>query len=378
MPERAKKPPSPAALGKLFQRQGLQPPNMLTLALTGVCNLACSHCWVEAGPDGHRPQMPAAAIDRLLREFAALGGEGVRITGGEPLCHPAWLKTLQLARALDFRQLALQTNATLLTAESVAELAALDFSGLALHISLDGAGPATHDRIRGAGTFAAAMDGLQRLITAGLGKRITLAFTEMRHNLQDFPQLLELAETLGVSAVSAGTLVSGGRAAAAEDQETAPATIAQYLELIERFESDPPFRERYRKLGNLTALEWWRGQPAGSGCCRFAEQPYLTPGGRLYPCLMCHAEAFAVTGALEKPLLAALTEGAALWAGLQQICRLRPTSIAVCRSCPEQGVCAAGCPGRALGSTGDLQAPDDRCALRQAVADQRRRSKKSR
>lgn len=377
MPERPEKTLSPAALGKIFQRQGLQPPRVLTLALTAVCNLVCSHCWVEAGPGGSQLELPEAELSRLLREFAALGGEGIRITGGEPLCHPAWLKALQQARALGFGQLALQTNATLLCAAGAADLAALDFSGLAIQISLDGAGAATHDRIRGEGTFAAAMSGLQHLIAAGLGNRMSLAFTEMRHNLQDFPQLLELAETLGVGAVSAGTLVTGGRAAEAQDQATAPATIDQYLALIDQFESDPLFRQRYRTLGNLTALEWWRGQPADSGCCRLVEQPYLTPGGRLYPCLMCHAEAFAVTGVLQKPLLAALTEGVALWAALQQTCRLRPSSINVCRSCPEQGVCAAGCPGRALGSQGDLQAPDDRCLLRQAVADKRRREKSS-
>lgn len=377
MPERAEKTLAPAALKKIFQRRGLQPPRVLTLALTAVCNLACSHCWVEAGPGDSRLQLPEADLFRLLREFAALGGEGVRITGGEPLCHPAWLKALQQARALGFDQLALQTNATLLCAAEAAELAALDFPGLAIQISLEGADAATHDRIRGAGSFDAAMSGLQHLIAAGLGNRITLAFTEMRHNLQQFPQLLELAETLGVGAVTAGTLITGGRAAEAEGDATAPATIAQYLALIDRFESEQPFRELYRKLGNLTALEWWRGQPADSGCCRLVEQPYLTPGGRLYPCLMCHAEAFAVTGVLQKPLHQALTEGVELWAALQQTCRLRPTTITVCRSCPEQGVCAAGCPGRALGSLGDLQAPDDRCLLRQTVAEKRRREKNS-
>lgn len=361
---------------QIFRRAELQPPRTLTLALTDACNLCCSHCWVESGPDGPLVEMPTAAIFRLLREFAALGGEGVRITGGEPLCHPAWLEALRLARELGFSHLDLQTNATLLTTEAVAELAALDVPGLAIQVSLEGACAASHDRVRGEGTFVAALAGLQRLIDAGLGTRITLAFTEMSHNLQEFPELLELAERLGVGAVTAGTLVTGGRAAAGATGACAPATIAQYLQLVDRYQSDPGFRARYRTLGNLTALEWWRGQPPATGCCRFVEQPYLTPAGRLYPCLMCHAETYAVTGMFEKSLAAALAEGASLWADLQAQCRLRPHTLAVCQGCPELGVCAAGCPGRALGSSGDLQAPDDRCALRQALAAKRRAESK--
>lgn len=372
MPPKTQKTITAAEMRQVFRRAALQPPRTLTLALTDACNLCCSHCWVESGPDGALVEIPAAAILRLLREFAAMGGEGVRITGGEPLCHPAWLEALRLARELGFSHLGLQTNATLLTSEAVADLAALDSPGLAIQVSLEGACAASHDLVRGEGSFAAALAGLQRLIDAGLGSLTTLAFTEMSHNLQEFPELLELAERLGVAAVTAGTLVTGGRAAAGATSPCAPATIAQYLQLVDRYKSDQGFRGRYRKLGNLTALEWWRGQPPATGCCRFVEQPYLTPAGRLYPCLMCHAEAYAVTGMFEKSLAAALVEGASLWADLQARCRLRPHTLAACQSCPEQRVCAAGCPGRALGSSGDLQAPDDRCALRQALAAKRR------
>lgn len=360
-----------AQLRQALRQAGLQPPRVLTLAITGTCNLSCGHCWVESGP-GALAAMPAAAIFRLLREFAALGGAGIRITGGEPLCHPAWLESLRLARDLGFAQLALQTNATLLDSDAVAKLAALAAPSLAIQVSLEGACAASHDQIRGKGSFAATLAGLERLVAAGLGSRTTLAFTEMRHNLSEFPDLLQLAEKLGVAAVIAGTLVTGGRAAEEATGAGAPATIDQYLQLLDRYLREPEFRERYRKLGNLTALEWWRGEPAGTGCCRFIEQPYLTPAGQLYPCLMCHARDYGVSGVLETSLVAALTEGIGLWRSLQTHCRQRPHTLSACQVCPEKEACAAGCPGRALGSSGKLQAVDDRCALRQAIAARRR------
>lgn len=370
------KPISTSAMGKIFHQHGLQLPQTLSLALTGRCNLYCSHCWVDSSPEGGHPELPEAVIYRLLREFAAIGGHGVRITGGEPLCHPAWLSCLKLVRELGFSKLELQTNGTLLSAEAVEDIANLDFPGLTIQLSLEGATAASHDRIRGDGNFTAVLTGIQHLVAAGLGQRINLAFTEMRHNLSQFPQLLQLAETLGVGAVTAGTLVTGGRGGGAESPPL-PATIEQYLDLIDQFESDHTFRERYHKRGNLTALEWWQDKPSVSNCCQFVQQPYITPSGRIYPCLMCHTDAYAVTGVLAKPLTDALVEGTSLWSTLQQTCRLRSSTIVTCQNCSEQTACAAGCPGRALGSSGDLQAPDDRCGLRQAIARKRRDAKKA-
>lgn len=371
MPLKENKTLTATQVHRALQQAGLQPPRMLTLAITGACNLCCGHCWVESGPEA--PQvMPAAAIFRLLTEFATLGGEGIRISGGEPLCHPAWLEALRLARELGFSRLALQTNATLLDTGAAAELAALAAPELAIQVSLEGACAASHDQIRGPGSFAAALAGLERLVAAGLGNRTTLAFTEMRHNLPEFPELLELAESLGIGAVTAGTLVTGGRAAEEATGASASASIDQYLQLLDRYQRDQDFRQRYHRLGNLTALEWWRGEPPATGCCRFIEQPYLTPAGQLYPCLMCHAQAFAVGGVLEKPLSEALIEGASRWGKLLALCRQRPHTLTACQACPERDICAAGCPGRALGSSGDLQAVDDRCALRQAIAAKRR------
>ena len=101
--------------------------------------------------------------------------------------------------------------------------------------------------------------------------------------------------------------------------------------------------------------------------CTFIENPYLTPSGRLYPCLMCHADEFSVTGVFEKGLAAALAEGAPLWASLLRISRSRGEEIPECRDCRGRLSCAGGCMGRAWGSCGNLLAADDRCEVRRAI-----------
>jgi radical SAM protein with 4Fe4S-binding SPASM domain len=344
---------------------GLHPPGILTLSITGACNLKCCHCWVKAGEATSHTHVPLRTVRRLLEEFAVNGGEGVRITGGEPLSHPHWLEIVQFACSLGFNKVILQTNAMLLRDTHIAALRELDFPGLTVQISLDGVSPRTHDLVRGEGAFSGALRGIELLSQAGLALRIAIFLTEMRHNLDEIPELLDFADRMGFGSVSTGSMVLCGRAA--ETSLVAPPKAEQYLSLLERYDRDARFRELYAKLGTVAALEWRKGDLICRECCTFIENPYLTPTGRLYPCLMCHTDEYSVTGVFEKGLGAAFAEGIPLWSSLHRISRSRPDEIPECLDCPEKPFCAGGCMGRAWGSCGNLLAADDRCSVRRAV-----------
>jgi radical SAM protein with 4Fe4S-binding SPASM domain len=294
-----------------------------------------------------------------------LGGEGVRITGGEPLSHPGWLDLLRFACDTGFRTVAMQTNAMLFRDEHVAALKEMNCPGLSLQISLDGACARTHDLVRGKDAFRKALEGIRRLADGGLAQCISIFFTEMRHNLEEIPALLELADSLGIGSVTTGSLVLFGRAA--NESSVAPPAPEQYMRLLYRYETDPRFRQLYEKIGTTAPLEWQKGDSPRMECCTFVENPYLTPGGSLYPCVLCHADEFAVTGVFDKGLVAAFTEGAPLWSSLLRTSHRRASTIAECRECPGQSNCAGGCMGRAWGSCGDFLAADDRCELRRKI-----------
>jgi radical SAM protein with 4Fe4S-binding SPASM domain len=345
---------------------GLSPPRSLTLAVTGGCNLACAHCLVEAGPaiGGH---VPAPTVRRIVSEFAALGGEAICLTGGEPLLHPQWRELLASCREQpSFRSLSLQTNGTLIGDAQVRALQSLRFDGLAIQVSLDGSSPATHDRVRGPGAFRRTLAGLRRLAAAGLGSHVSIAFTEMRHNVHDLPALLELVEVLGLRSLTSGTLVSRGRAAAADD--LAPPTPEQYRALLARYRDDPRFRALYDVRGNFAALEWWKHRrERGPECCVLVEHPFVTAEGTIYPGALLRADDFAVNGAFEKPLATALLEGVAPWRLLLEASRLRRSRLPECRGCDGEVHCGGGCMGRAHAASGELFALEDRCELRRAV-----------
>jgi radical SAM protein with 4Fe4S-binding SPASM domain len=350
---------------EILRQAGLRPPKMMTFSITGACNLACLHCWVDAELASASMHVAKESLLRLVMEYREIGGEGVRFTGGEPLLHPAWLELLQLSRGIGFNTVAMQTNAILFKEEDVAALRDLDCPGLSLQISLDGAKAATHDLVRGEGAFQGVMQGLARLAEGGLGRNISLFFTEMRHNLDEIPALLELAESLGIGSVSTGALVLCGRAE--KESMVAPPSPDQYFQLLHRYETDPGFHGLYERIGTTAAIEWLKGDAPRSECCTFVENPYLTPDGGLYPCVLCHTDEYAVHRVFDKGLRAAFAEGAPLWSVLLKTSHRRTESIPECRDCPGESTCAGGCMGRAWGSCGDLMAADDRCELRRTI-----------
>jgi radical SAM protein with 4Fe4S-binding SPASM domain len=348
---------------QMLHRSGLHTPRILTLSITDCCNLQCRHCFVDAGKSLHATAK-APVIKRLAREFAAIGGSGVRFTGGEPLCHPKWLELVRHARSIGFERVFLQTNGTLMNERDAAALREMDFPGLSIQVSLDGATEASHDLVRAAGAFSAALSGIRHLVRAGLGSRVVIFFTEMRHNILELPALLELAESLSVNAVVSGTLVSHGRAR--NDTSIQPPEPQQYLALLERYETDQHFRELYSRFGSAPFLEWSLDTPR-SEPCTFVENPYITSAGVLYPCVLCHADDFAVPGLFEKSLDIAFEEGAHLWTRLQKISAERCAATEECLKCPGAGSCAGGCMGRAWASCRDFMAADDRCSLRKSI-----------
>lgn len=363
----------PSELLQKLDLADLRPPGILTVAITDACNLVCSHCWVNAGQATSYDHISREAFLCLAEEFAAIGGTGIRITGGEPLCHPHWLEILQTSCSLGFKKVILQTNAMLLSAEHIAALREIDFTGFSIQVSLDGATAVTHDLVRGEGAYGGAMNGIMKLVKGGLARRVSIFFTEMRHNLHEIPKLLDFAYKVGIDSVSTGSMVLCGRAS--ETSLLAPPDLEQYLSLLERYESDFHFRELYAKIGTVAALEWRAGDSVRKECCTFLENPYITPSGRIYPCLLCHTDEFSVTGVFNKGLLTAITEGIPLWSSLLRISRHRADAIPECNDCPGKQLCAGGCMGRAWGSCGNFLTADDRCGVRQAIYQQKRNSR---
>ena len=125
---------------KIELPEGIPPLNMYYVYLTGGCNLACQHCWItptyqaHGGTGGHLDyDLFALAIEEGL----PLGLSGVKLTGGEPLLHPDFIRIVDLLREKNL-DLTIETNGTLMTdslAHYLKEKSTLSF----ISVSLDGA-----------------------------------------------------------------------------------------------------------------------------------------------------------------------------------------------------------------------------------------------
>lgn len=338
-------------------------PDVLTMAITAKCNLSCRHCWVNSGPDVSALCAPEIQVRRIVEEFAMAGGAAVRFTGGEPLLHPHWLALVASAANAGLKVF-LQTNGTLWSRDVLESLCSIQSLQISIQVSLDGATAETHDLVRGSGAYASALKGIKQIIEHGFGGVVTLALTEMQHNLHEVPALLRLAQRLGIGSVSCGTLVQCGRSR--KDALVAPPRPEQYLALLDHYDEDEAFRVLYDQIGNMAALQWY-SNPQEINSCDLGKNPYLTTEGRLYPCLMCHNDEYSVSGVFKTSLEKALCAAEPKWRALRLISSERASAITQCCSCVLRDSCAGGCIGRAWGSSADLLATDDRCSLRRAV-----------
>ena len=143
--------------------------DVLQLNLGRLCNQACAHCHVDAGPD-RREVMDEATAELALDVLARTDIPTVDITGGAPEMAPVFRRLVTGARELG-RHVMDRCNLTILTAPGYEGLA--DF--LAEHrvevvCSLPHHRALSTDRQRGDGVYAKSIEALERLNALGYGR----------------------------------------------------------------------------------------------------------------------------------------------------------------------------------------------------------------
>jgi MoaA/NifB/PqqE/SkfB family radical SAM enzyme len=166
-----------------------------------LCNLSCTHCFVSCGPgDLHHALMSRDEVSGRVREGVALGVKEFYFTGGEPFMHPEMLEILE--DTLPLGPSTVLTNGTLFTDERLARLRELDQAAryaLEIRVSLDGATAAEHDRFRGEGSFARAIDGLLRLQAHGLLPIVTATHSTEEDDLSFRARYLSMLRAAGLT-----------------------------------------------------------------------------------------------------------------------------------------------------------------------------------
>lgn len=185
----------------------LQSPLFIAWQINTECNLGCLHCCEEAGhslPD----EMNKEETFNFLRQIVELKIPYVAISGGEPLLHPDFFDVCEYLRKEGIN-LKVETNGEFIdksTAEWFGRLGCRS-----VQISLDGATPATHEKLRLSGNWHKAVDACKLLVQEGVNTEIV--FVPTRFNIHEVGQVIDLAASLGIYGVYTGKIMRIGRAA---------------------------------------------------------------------------------------------------------------------------------------------------------------------
>ena len=191
------------------------------------CNLACAYCAVASSPQARPRSLGLARIRALVDEAVSEGFEELYLTGGEPFVEP------EIAAILEYASARLPTvcltNAMLFSGRRRGEaLRGLQGrANLILQTSIDGARPETHDRWRGTGSWARAMDGLE--LARSLGIRVRVAMTETPDNAGEAAALGALLADRGIPAEDFAVRAMVARGFADEGIEVTDAVLVPEL-----------------------------------------------------------------------------------------------------------------------------------------------------
>ncbi len=266
------------------------------------CNLHCRHCYIN--PEQHgRKRLPLERIERWLAVFASRSpGANLVLLGGEPTLHPDLPRVVRCARRLGFASITIDTNGYLfndiLDQVTPAEVDVFSFS-------LDGATPATNDRIRGKGSYEICINGIRRARAKGF--RISLIFTVSRANLEELPVMGPLLAELDVERFFIQVLGLRGRAARSGGLDSLGALRVSPGDWLERV---PAAAEAIARQGvRVIYPKVFLGSEEKFECAGLvADNYFVFPNGRVYRCPLCedypvHSLEFQGDRLLEAPRL---------------------------------------------------------------------------
>ncbi len=336
----------------------IEPPFLVALNLTRRCNLACEHCYLDAGTrsDGTADEMTTAEVTALLDDIAALGDETmVVLTGGEPLLRPD-IETIARHGADLGLMVVLGSNGTALDDSRVATLMAAGVRGVG--ISLDSLDPEWHDGFRGRpGAWEKAMAGIDACRRGGLGFQIHFSVSE--DNAAELDDMIDFARSSGALVLNVFFLVCTGRgerfsgiSVETYDRVLERVTKAAHDEpgLLVRAKCAPHFRRLAIELDPAWAITPMHGYEAG-GCLAGSRYCRVTPEGEVTPCPYIEEAA----GSLRQ------TSFAEIWRSSELFARLRQPELGGrCGACEYRRVCG-GCRARPAARDGDLMGEDFLC-----------------
>lgn len=313
----------------------------LQMDITQACTERCIHCYI---PEYNPVFLPLAQIKKVIDEFAAQGGIGLTLSGGECMMHPDFDEIVRYARTKDLI-VGILSNLTLCTDEKIKVLQEAEAT---VQVSLYSMNSETHDAItKRPGSFVATKAAIEKVRAAQIPCRISCP--TMKPNYKDYLDVLAYARSLKMDAqtdfiimgkMDCDTSNLGCRLNLAETRHILEDIIYKSLPVNNEY-FDPAKKEQ------LETNEEWAARKVCGAC---VSSVCLDATGYYYPCL-----AFAgvnLGSCYEHDLKW-------IWNESPETKRIRAVcgkDFPKCVSCPDRNYCSV-CMCRNYNETGDIFKP---------------------
>jgi mycofactocin biosynthetic radical S-adenosylmethionine protein MftC len=336
---------SPLPLVEQFQ-YGLAAPICLTWELTYACNLACVHCLSSSGRRDPR-ELSTAECRAVIDEMERMQVFYVNIGGGEPTVRPDFWDLVGYATAHHVG-VKFSTNGVKITPAVACELAASEYTDV--QISLDGATAEVNDAVRGAGSYATALQAMRNLAGAGFrGFKISVVVT--RHNVGQLGEFKAIADGHGAQLRLTRLRPSGRGADVWHDLHPTADQQRQLYDWLMTNGEQVLTGDSFFHLGGYGAAL------PGLGMCGAGRVVCLIdPVGDVYACPFTIHEEFLAGNVREPGGFARVWRESELFAGLR-----RPQSGGACQSCGAFSSCRGGCMAAKFFTGLPLDGPDPEC-----------------
>lgn len=204
------------------------------------CNMACRHC----GSDCHRSSDLSDELtgEEVVRTFRQIAGDYnprklfIAVTGGEPLVRPDLFDVMAEIAGMGFPW-GMVTNGWSVD-EKVVERSRR--TGMrTLVVSLDGVDAASHDWLRGKGSFVRAVKAIELYRDAGFLTDLQVTSTYHRRNIHELEDMFGFLRGMGVRDWRVVSVFPNGRAVRQDDFMLRPTELQGLLDFIRDKRSRP-------------------------------------------------------------------------------------------------------------------------------------------
>lgn len=306
--------------------------NFAWLELTESCNLKCLHCYEGNNHKKQNNELSLSEWKKVLDQLKELGCKSTQFIGGEPCLFNQLEALILYAKSLDFDNLTVFSNATMLN-DSLIEL--FSANNINVRFSLYGHNGLVHDSITGIkGSFDKTIKNVNKLIANNI--KVIPAVVIMRENQTYVKEIFNFIISLGLKPAGYDVIrnVFGG---------TQSNHTPDNVEVIQHsLLTKPSFTITKEKFINaMYANTCWYGKCA------------ITPTGNIIP---CEFERSIVYGNVRQQSISQILNGDKL----KEFWHLDFSKIQICKDCEYRFSCK-DCRPLGFSLCGNITQKNPRC-----------------